>query len=266
MTWAWLGRFSVRIEWSGGRLYIDPYLLKEKERPADLVLISNSSCRPLVPGGLRDRSQAGDAPDRTRRRRGRLRAEMLQCINHQPQYEENLQVDRSEFAPGFVSLILIPDLNNKNAVNPLEPRVSLNLLERVRQYLCRRISPFAARHLKVLNPLYEKVQVEFGVEFRTGFDRGYYEKELQQDIIQFLSPWAFEQGEDITFGGRLHKSVILNFVEERPYVDYLTEFKMNHYTTAPQPRANIEEAVPVSARSIIVSHSEHFIKSAKNGS
>jgi hypothetical protein len=192
-------------------------------------------------------------------------ADMLQCIQHEPPYPEALQIDRSEFAPGFVSLILIPDLNNKNAVNPLEPRVSLNLLETVRQFLCRRISPFAARHLKVLNPLYEKVQVEFGVEFRAGYDRGFYEKELHQDIIQFLSPWAFEQGQDIVFGGRLHKSVILNFVEERPYVDYVTNFKMNHFTSEPQPRVDVDDAVPVSARSIIVSHSDHFIKPAKNG-
>ncbi len=190
---------------------------------------------------------------------------MLQCVHHQPLYTEDLRVDRSEFAPGFVSLILIPDLNNKNAVNPLEPRVSLNVLETVRQFLCRRISPFAARHLKVLNPLYEKVQVDFGVEFRTGYDRGFYEKKLHQDIIQFLSPWAFERGQDIVFGGRLHKSVILNFVEERPYVDYVTDFKMNHFTSEPQPRVDVDEAVPVSARSIIVSHSDHFIKPAKNG-
>lgn len=41
MTWAWLGRFSVRVEWSGGCLYVDPYLMKEGAKPADLVLVSN---------------------------------------------------------------------------------------------------------------------------------------------------------------------------------------------------------------------------------
>ena len=191
---------------------------------------------------------------------------MLKCVDHRPAHQDDLEVDRSEFAPGFVTLIVIPDLNNKNAVDPLEPRASLNTLEEIRKFLCRRISPFAARRLKVINPLYEKVQVEFGVEFHSGYDRGYYETELNKDIVRFLSPWAFEQGRDITFGGRLHSSVILNFVEERPYVDYVTDFQMNHYTSDPQPLTDVDEAVPTTARSILVSHGQHVINPVENGS
>ncbi len=195
----------------------------------------------------------------------------VKCINHstwnyktgdpETNYKtENLEIEQSEFAPGFVTLIVIPDLNNKNAVNPLEPRASLNLLEEIRAYLSGRISPFAARHLKVINPLYERTRVEFAVKFRAGFDRGYHQTELNKDITRFLSPWAFEAGRDIVFGGRLHKSVILNFVEERDYVDYATDFKMHHFIPGSPTRVNVDEALPTTARSILASHEKHGVE------
>ena len=74
-----------------------------------------------------------------------------------------------------------------------------------------------------------------------------------------------EAGADIAFGGQIHKSMLLEFVENRDYVDFVTDFKMNHFTSEPQPRVDVDEAVPVSARSIIVSHRDHVIKPAKNG-
>lgn len=188
------------------------------------------------------------------------------CVNHSTYNFSDevygLQIKRSEFAPGFVTLIVIPDLNNKNAVDPLEPRASLNTLDEIRKYLSLRVSPHAARRLRVINPLYEKVQVQFGVEFHSGYDRGYYVNELNRDIIHYLSPWAFEEGQDIVFGGRLHKSVIINFVEERHYVDYVTNFIMNHFPGDDQALNDVDEILPTTARSIIVSHKQHKIEEA----
>lgn len=192
----------------------------------------------------------------------------VKCINHSTyNYTDevyDLEIQRSEFAPGFATVIVIPDLNNKNAVDPLEPRASLNTLEEIKKFLSTRVSPFAARTLRVINPLYEQVQVVFGAEFRSGFDRGYYETELNQDIIRFLSPWAYGQGQDIVFGGRIHKSVILNFVEEQAYVDYVTDFQMNHFIEGQEPRMNVDEALPTTARSILVSHRQNEIKPVEN--
>ena len=120
------------------------------------------------------------------------------------------------------------------------------------------ISPFAAETLQVINPLYEKIQVAFGVKFRTGFDRGFYEGQLKEDIKTFLSPWISHEGKEIVFGGKIHKSVIMNFVEERHYVDFVTDFKMNHDVSG-DFKADVDEAIPTTARSILVSHKEHLI-------
>ena len=116
------------------------------------------------------------------------------------------------------------------------------------------MSPFAAKYLKVLNPSYEKVQVEFSVKFHAGFDPGYYTKILNTDLQCHLSPWAFAERDlsQIRFGGRLHRSMLLNFVEEQDYVDYVKEFKL-HRIDSTDPAASaldVEEALPRSALSI----------------
>jgi hypothetical protein len=185
----------------------------------------------------------------------------VKCINHSTYNfkEADGTLLDSEFAPGFITLIVVPELKNKNAVDPLEPRISLNTLDKIKTFLTKKISPFAAAKLKVINPLFEKIQVEFYVEFRSGFDRGFYEKQVAQDIVEFLSPWAFTDGKDIVFGGKMHRSVILNFLEERPYVDFITDFKMNHIVSESNIKYDVGEAVATSARSVLVSYDSHIV-------
>lgn len=189
------------------------------------------------------------------------------CINHSTynytDAKADLTIDSSEFAPGFVTVIVIPQLNNKNAVDPLEPRASLHTLEQIRTYLTSIMSPFAARRLKVINPLFEQIEVAFGVAFYPAYDRGETEERLNRDIIRFLSPWAYAQGKDIAFGGRIHRSVILNFIEEQSYVDYITDFTMNHIVDETRTN-NIEFALPTTARSVFVSAPQHTINLASN--
>ncbi|MBN1301242.1 MAG: hypothetical protein JW995_08480 [Melioribacteraceae bacterium] len=181
----------------------------------------------------------------------------VKCINHSTYYGGD-----SEFAPGCVSLIVIPKLFNKNSVNPLEPRATSGELKEIKKFLEKKISLFAAENIMVMNPLYEKIIVEFQVEFIKGCDWGYYKSKLHDEIIEYLSPWAYKEGEDIAFGGRINKSLILNFVEERNYVDYVAEFKMLQITDDDGTRTSkyTEEAECSTARSILVSNDEHVIK------
>lgn len=180
------------------------------------------------------------------------------CINHSAYTPA-----ASEFAPGSVTVIVIPNLRNKNAVNPLEPRTPAGTLKEIRDYLSGIVSPFAAEKLQVINPLYEKIKTEFEVEFLNGYDRGYYTVELGKDIVKFLSPWAFEECADMVFGGRLHRSVVLNFVEKRPYVDFVKDFRMYTIIKNADKTETIKEtaeAIPSTARSVFVSNASHTIK------
>ena len=195
----------------------------------------------------------------------------VKCINHStylyPKDSETLLT--SEFAPGYVTVVVIADLSNKNAIDPLEPRASLDKLDKIKSFLQQRMTPWAAEKLRVLNPMYEAIQLEFNVTFRSGFDPGLYTETLNRDLMEFLSPWAFsaKQHTQIHFGGKIHRSVLVNFIEQREYVDYLTEVKMHQHlepppgtdTQAARSYYDIEEATPGSARSIFVSHKKHLI-------
>ena len=63
--------------------------------------------------------------------------------------------------------------------------------------------------------------MELEVQFYEGFDEIFYSKQLEIDITKFLSPWAFDSNETIVFGVDLHKSVLIDYMEKLPYVDYL---------------------------------------------
>ena len=191
------------------------------------------------------------------------------CINHTAYgYYQSLGTTLdAEFAPGYVTLILIPTTYNQYAINPYEPKVTKARILDIEKFIKNRISTFAAENLKVLNPLYEQIQLEFEVEFHQQYaDRGFYEKQLNEDIKQHLSPWAYAEGKEITLGNRLHRSTLIDFVEELYYVDYVKDFMMHRYINNVIEDYNIELVLPSTARSAFVTlndkdyKKEHKIK------
>ncbi len=129
-----------------------------------------------------------------------------------------------QIAPGHVLLIPISNLKNRNAVNPLQPKTSRRVLLDIEAYLQKRVSPFVQVHAK--NPVYEQVLVFFRVKFREGFDKGFHLKKLNDEIVHYLTPWAFDDITEVKFGQKIYASSIINFIEERNYVDFITDFLM----------------------------------------
>lgn len=187
----------------------------------------------------------------------------VKCLNHtqlkQDPNNENRKLINGA-SPGNVLFVAVPELKNRNAIDPLKPYTSLKTLDEIKLFLEARLSP----HVKidVVNPLFEAIKLDFQVRFHPGKDFTLFKQILEQDIIGFLSPWAFESEapKDISFGGRTCKSVLLNFVEKRPYVDFVTQFRMDQLTGPGQvDLVDVEEAIAGTARSILVSHSHHEI-------
>lgn len=181
----------------------------------------------------------------------------VKCINH-TRFEGTLE-NYSEMAPGHVTLVVVSNVQNKNAVDPLRPMTSLATLDSIHSYIDGLNPMSAVIHVK--NPIYEEVRVSFKVKFFSS-DIGYYQNKLQQELREFLAPWSSDCPADITFGGKIHKSVILNFVEERSYVDFISCFKMFHIVPldpANDPNKDIDEAVATTAVSILGSADEHEI-------
>jgi hypothetical protein len=175
----------------------------------------------------------------------------VKCLNHTN--------PDCETAPGHVTIVPISNLRNQNAIDLLQPKTSLNTLQEIKSYLSKLISPFI--HLEVKNPLYEKILVDFYVQFKPGVDKGYYANRLIDEIIKFLSPWAYDEGSDIVFGEKIHSSSIIDFIEERDdYVDYITDFKMYQFSGETVPLKPVEEAAATSSRSILVSADYHEVR------
>lgn len=175
------------------------------------------------------------------------------CLQHSSQEAGHCCAYQS---PGSVTLIVVPDLRNANAINPLEPKVSKDVLVRAADYLRQHCSFFTT--VQVENPQYEKVLLECKVRFTTQGANGHYKKLLNQELVQFLSPWAFDSKLEITFGGAVRKSVILNFIDERPYVDFVTDCHMFHVVNG-QRSADVSEIIVSDPRAILVSGEQHTI-------
>jgi hypothetical protein len=185
------------------------------------------------------------------------------CLNH-TKYISN--TDINELQPGHVSLVIISNLHNVNAVDPLKPKTSLIHLTEIHDYLVALNPPYAEVHVK--NPIFEEILVDFHVRFLPGFDNGFYGKKLNEDIKQFLAPWAY-QTKDIVFGGRIHKSMILNFVEDLPYVDFVTCFTMDQIipsvpNTPNKVLRNVDEALTTTSASVLTSAPKHRILVMEN--
>jgi hypothetical protein len=140
----------------------------------------------------------------------------IKCIPHAS--------DKSWFAPGHVLVVVVPDLRNRRAVDSLAPRIDIDTLDRMTKFAQARAG--MGTNVLVRNPKYRPVRLDFKVRFRPGEPFLFRRRELQEALIRVLSPWARDSGASIEFGGHVYRSALLNFVEELPFVDFVTDFKL----------------------------------------
>ncbi|MEP6846674.1 MAG: hypothetical protein ABI861_11745, partial [Panacibacter sp.] len=183
----------------------------------------------------------------------------VKCLNH------TSILETKEIAPGFVSIAVIPDLRNRNTVNTTEPRVPIGMLDEIKAFLKTRTNLFVASpspeadasppkpdYLQVVNPLYEQLKVTCCVRFYQGLDPAYYKYVLNSDLKNFLAPWAYNTNSEISFGFAYHKSAILNFIEERKYIDMVLGFKVQHFKDDDEQTTPASGwIIPTTSRSIL---------------
>jgi hypothetical protein len=170
----------------------------------------------------------------------------VKCISHTS--------PDSLIAPGHLTVVVVPNMKNRLGVNLLKPKVDKETLIKIRKFLNDHTGYFT--HIDVENPVYEEVKVAFHVVFHKDYEFGHYRSELNRELVAHLTPWAYDQGKDIVFGGHIHKSVILDFVEDRSYVDYVTRFRM-FQGASNEDKEMIQVSGP---RSVLVSVANHTIE------
>lgn len=141
----------------------------------------------------------------------------IKCISHAS--------TTAEYSVGQTLIIVLPNPANLNFQDPLKPRVSKSTIEDMKAFIRQYTSPFV--HINIANPNYEAIRVECDVKLKKEYNNeAFYRTQLKSEISAFIAPWTANSSLNVSFGSRLFKSAIINFIEERPYIDYVTNFEV----------------------------------------
>jgi hypothetical protein len=172
----------------------------------------------------------------------------VKCINHSFTLNANHYSNDFPYAPGYVTLAVIPDLNKLKAGNSYKPMVPLSMLEEIDIYIRRKTSPFV--RFRSVNPRYELINFCVRVKLLKGKDRNYYREQVKQDIRELLAPWAIGKYDKLTFGQCVYKSDVVQLLESSDYVDFITDLRM--YRDGTPSDTDHAKVCPVSPRSILI--------------
>ncbi len=172
------------------------------------------------------------------------------------------QLHNPGMLPGQVEVIVLPNLRGRLPQDPLQPRLPVAELDRMSAWL-QACGPQAARY-RVRNARFLPLKVEASLRLHPGYDAAYYLQQLDAELIRYLSPWAFDDNADIRFGGTVYVGQILNFIEERPYVDNINGLRLHWQDNAGQWHATTEMAAAPWPDVIWVSAEKHKLQLAES--
>lgn len=175
----------------------------------------------------------------------------VKCLSHSTLKSFN--------AGGGVIVVVIPDTVNKNVFNIYEPRVSTAYLNEIHDFLSKHNSMHVC--LKVMNPEYEAIHIKTSVHFNEGYDQLLYESILEEDITKLLAPWAYDETKEIEFGGKLHKSMLINYIENLEYVDFIQSIRIyiERKSSGSITRQEVQNYEATSPLTIMVSSLSHEV-------
>ncbi|NVB43290.1 baseplate J/gp47 family protein [Pseudenhygromyxa sp. WMMC2535] len=125
---------------------------------------------------------------------------------------------------GGVRVVVVPDIRKSLPRDPFSPKAPSSLLAEIGDYLRGR-APDHVR-VEVRNPRYIAVMVRLGVRFDEGVDERWAARQLIDDLNRFLSPWAYDEGAELSIGARIYANSIIDFVDRRDYIDFVAELKL----------------------------------------
>ncbi|MBE7170240.1 MAG: baseplate J/gp47 family protein [Williamsia sp.] len=168
--------------------------------------------------------------------------------------------------PGGVDIIVIPNIRGKFPFNPFEPKLPVDGINSIKRFIEQRVPAWAA--VTVKNASYVQVKTRFAVKIKEGYNENFFLAKLQEELIRYLAPWAYDEGADIFLNGRIDADMIVNFAAERPYVDYVAAIKLFRLDEGGQQEMvspiNNENFVQArNANEVLVSATSHQIDSIR---
>ena len=172
----------------------------------------------------------------------------VKCINHSFALNAHEYINDFPYAGGYVLLAVIPDLNKLKAGNSFEPKLPVSIIEEINEYMRKRTSPFV--RFRTMNPRYEKINFCLKIRLLKGKDENYYKEKVKEDIRIFLAPWAIGDYYKLTFGQCVYRSDIIQFLETRDYMDFISDLRMGKENMTPND--DLPGICPDTPRSILI--------------
>jgi hypothetical protein len=126
--------------------------------------------------------------------------------------------------PGNVLVVVVPGPDSIGVVDPTVPTATSEMLQQVQTYLEGLASPFIQLH--VVNPVYVRLEVSTTVQFQAASDAGAYIKLLNDELVQYLSPWFYDAARAAKGGRYISEADISEFIQTRPYVEALVSIAL----------------------------------------
>jgi hypothetical protein len=114
--------------------------------------------------------------------------------------------------------------DSTNQLRPPTPFAGQALLSSINEWLRPLISPFI--QLEVCNPVYVKITVRCTVRFIQGVDPGKHLEMLNEELLQYLSPWYYDGMKEADAGYYASSPEISAFIQTRPYVAFLDTMEL----------------------------------------
>ncbi|MEO1049702.1 MAG: hypothetical protein AAFX87_03730 [Bacteroidota bacterium] len=194
----------------------------------------------------------------------------VKCITASDVVDVDHFDDETIVPPGEVRIVVIPDISKIKTGSKLKPKFNVAKLEEIGNYINELTSNFVK--VRVINPFYERVRVALKVKFNVFGNIGPYITQLHDEMTTFLAPWLSDELEEEKFGGSIYKSDVVGFIENRPYVDFVTAIslikisrsKKTGYsyseTTSLEGDSDIEKLDAMHPHSVLTSARSHMIE------
>jgi hypothetical protein len=166
--------------------------------------------------------------------------------------------------PGDVLVVVIPFLKDTLATT-MKPTVNGMQLREIEEYIKGLSSPFV--RIKVRNPAYEKIQVRCKVQFSPGKAGGYYLRQLNQALVDYLSPWN-ETGYTAQFGWRIRRYDLKSYIRSLDYINFVTDFSLlrvaeddsGYYSLFDTVARQVKDISPHYPWSIAIPFKQHYLE------
>lgn len=137
----------------------------------------------------------------------------------------NASLQQPQLSPGRLLLVVMAEVPQCSHQFCGKQLVSGELLRQIKHYVAQLASPFAK--IEVANPGFEQLQVRCAVKLHGLRQSGDGLQLLQQELADYLCPWT-NTGQLARFGWELRPQLLQSFIQQRPYIDYVTDFSLLH--------------------------------------